>query len=161
MHWMTQLGNKMDYKIVPKETMSIIGSNSKNTPGELYTVDIRYKITDAVQRRSKRLVDIITALFLWLIFPIAFLFIAKKFSFLKNIFCVLWGQKTWVGYAETDTATNNLPKLRKGILTPLAGFDSEQLDGMTIQRLNFFYARDYDWTKDVELIWKGFRELGN
>jgi len=54
-----------------------------------------------------------------------------------------------------------LPKLRKGILTPLAGFDSEQLDGMTIQRLNFFYARDYDWTKDVELIWKGFRELGN
>jgi len=26
MHWMTQLGNKMDYKIVPKETMSIIGS---------------------------------------------------------------------------------------------------------------------------------------
>ncbi len=160
MHWMTQLGNKMDYKIVPKETMSIIGSNSKNTPGELYTVDIRYKITDAVQKRSKRLVDIIVALLLWIFYPIAFLFIEKKFSFLKNIFRVLFGQKTWVGYAAT-TQTTDLPTLRNGILSPLAGFDNKQLDTATIHRLNFFYARDYDWAKDVELIWKGFKQLGN
>ncbi len=161
MHWMTQLGNKMDYKIVPKETMSIIGSNSKNTPGELYTVDIRYKITDAVQRRSKRLVDIVIALILWILYPIVFLFIEQQFSFLKNIFRVLVGQKTWVGYAKTNTAVNDLPKLRTGVLTPLAGFHSDQLDIPTIQRLNFFYARDYDWTKDIELIWKGFKQLGN
>lgn len=161
MHWMTQLGNKMDYKIVPKETMSIIGSNSKNTPGELYTVDIRYKITDAVQRRSKRLVDIMTALILGFLFPLAFLLVRAKFSFLKNIFKVLLGQKTWVGYFETDNLTNDLPKIKNGVLNPLAGFASEKLDTSTTQRLNFFYARDYDWAKDLELIWKGFKDLGN
>jgi len=160
MHWMTQLGNKMEYKIVPKETMSIIGSNSKNTPGELYTVDIRYKIADTVQQRSKRLVDIITALVLWVAYPIVFLFVHHKFAFLKNVFKVLMGQKTWVGYYKTDEQTNDLPKIRNGILSPLAGFDSEKLDSATIQRLNFFYARDYDWTRDLELIWKGVRELG-
>ncbi len=160
MHWMTQLGNKIAYKIVPKETMSIIGSNSKNTPGELYTVDIRYNITDAVQRRSKRLVDLITAIILALSYPIALLFVEAKFSFLKNIFKVLLGEKTWVGYFKTSPK-NGLPKLRNGILSPLAGFASNQLDDSTIQRLNFFYARDYDWIKDLEIIWKGFKYLGS
>jgi len=161
MHWMTQLGNKMDYKIVPKETMSIIGSNSKNTPGELYTVDIRYKIADTVQQRSKRLVDIIMALILWVTYPIVFLFVNNKFTFLKNVFKVFIGEKTWVGYFKTDEKTNDLPKIRDGILSPLAGFGSKKLATSTIQRLNFFYARDYDWTRDLELIWKGFRDLGN
>ncbi len=160
MHWMTQLGNKIGYKIVPPETMSIIGSNSKNTPGELYTVDIRYKISDTVQRRSKRLLDIVLAILFWIGYPIAFLFIQNKLSFLKNIFKVLIGQKTWVGYADLKESSKDLPTIRKGILSPLAGFESEQLDDATIQRLNFFYARDYDWTKDLELIWKGFRDLG-
>ncbi len=161
MHWMTQLGNKIGYKIVPKETMSIIGSNSKNTPGELYTVDIRYKISDAVQRRSKRLVDIIVALILGLSYPLLFLFLNHKFSFLKNIFSVLLGQKTWVGYFKIKEENNDLPKIRNGVLSPIAGLNNEKLDNPTIQRLNFFYARDYDWGKDLELIWKGFKNLGD
>lgn len=160
MHWMTQLGNGVEYRIVPKETMSIIGSNSKNTPGELYTVDIRYKITDAVQRRSKRLTDILIALILGFTYPIVFLFVQTKFSFLKNIFSVLLGQKTWVGYFNNNQI-NDLPTIRVGVLSPITHFIDNQLDEVTIQRLNFFYARDYDWTKDLEIIWKGFRYLGN
>jgi len=32
--WMTQLGSDLEYKIVPEESISIIGSNSKDAPGE-------------------------------------------------------------------------------------------------------------------------------
>ena len=160
MHWMTQLGNKIAYRIVPKETASIIGSNSKNTPGELYTVDIRYKITDTVQRRSKRLVDMVCAFLLWLTYPIAFWFVKEKYSFLKNTVQVFLGRKSWVGYYTTNQIVSDLPKIRQGVLSPLDGFDYQNLETATIQRLNFLYARDYEWGKDLELIWKGFLYLG-
>ena len=65
-----------------------------------------------------------------------------------------------MGYFTTKEKNNNLPKIRNGVLTPLAGFKLQNFEESTIQRLNFFYARDYDWTKDVELIWKGIRQLG-
>ena len=34
--WMTSLGPSIDYKILPQESFSIIGSSSKENPGELY-----------------------------------------------------------------------------------------------------------------------------
>ncbi|MEM1120441.1 MAG: glycosyltransferase [Bacteroidota bacterium] len=160
MSWMTKLGNKISYKIVPPATMSIIGSNSKNTPGELFTVDIRYQISEAVQQRSKRLLDVVVAFLLIIIYPIAILFVRQKWTFLKNIFQVTLGQKTWVGYAEIDENNEDLPPIRQGVLSPLEGFDPTQFDLITIRRLNFFYARDFDWAKDLALIWKGFRHLG-
>lgn len=161
MSWMTKLGNKISYKIVPPKTMSIIGSNSKNTPGELYTVDIRYKISDTVQRRSKRLLDILVAIFLLISFPITVFFVKNKLSFLKNIISVFVGQKTWVGYSNSQKNNNELPFIKSGVLHPFIAFADKNLDETTVQRLNFFYARDYDWTKDLELILQGFRDLGN
>lgn len=161
MHWMTQLGAKIDYRIVPKETMSIIGSNSKNAPGELYTVDIRYKIADTIQQRSKRLLDVVMSSILLITSPFLIFFIKKKGTFLKNIFQILLAQKTWVGYFGTKGTPIDLPKLRPNVLNPLVGFEKKGLDEATIQRLNFLYARDYYWTRDLELIWKGFRYLGN
>jgi GT2 family glycosyltransferase len=160
MFWMTQLGNKIAYKIVPNETMSIIGSNSKNTPGELYTIDIRYKIADTIQRRNKRLLDVLAAFILLLLSPILIFFVKKKFAFLKNIFLVIFGQKSWVGYFKLIQSNVDLPIIRTGVLSPLEGVDLSKLENLTIQRLNFFYARDYEWTKDLVLIWRGIEHLG-
>ncbi|MCB0574476.1 MAG: hypothetical protein KDC61_07910, partial [Saprospiraceae bacterium] len=49
--WMTRLGPSISYKIVPEESLSIIGSSSKDEPGELYTINIRYNIAQPGQRR--------------------------------------------------------------------------------------------------------------
>ncbi|MEM6317314.1 MAG: glycosyltransferase [Bacteroidota bacterium] len=160
MQWMTRLGNRIGYKIVPSETMSIIGSNSKNTPGELYTVAIRYRINDAVLRRSKRLLDITFALIFIVFSPFLFFFVKAKRNFLKNSWQVLVGKKTWVGYASLENPPRDLPKLRPNVLTPLDGFDYKNWEQKTVERLNFFYARDYEWTKDLELLLKGIRHLG-
>lgn len=158
LHWMSKLGKKITYKIIPESSMSIIGSNSKNEPGELYTMDVRYRIDDAVQRRSKRLLDVALGIILLLFSPIAVFFILEKLAFYQNIFGVFFAQKTWVGYSK---GVLSLPPIKKGILSPQDAFRDTQLDAFTIQRLNFFYARDYDWTRDIEIIWRGFRNLGN
>ncbi|MEM1123154.1 MAG: glycosyltransferase, partial [Bacteroidota bacterium] len=160
MQWMTRLGNRIGYKIVPQKTMSIIGSNSKNTPGELYTVDIRYRINDAVSSRSKRLLDIVLALIFLVLYPFLLFFVKAKGNFLKNSWQVLVGKKTWVGYASSKNPPQDLPKLRPNVLSPLDGFGYKNWEKTTIERLNFFYARDYEWTKDLELILKGIRHLG-
>ncbi len=161
MYWMTKLGNKINYKIVPQKTMSIIGSHSKNTPGELYTIDIRYKIADPTQRRSKRLLDRVLCLIFLFTSPIILFFIKNKLHFFKNVLDVFFGKKTWVGYVEGIDSSDSLPTVRPGVLIPLEGFDWQKFDSATIQRLHFLYARDYDWARDLEIIWKGFQNLGN
>jgi len=160
MQWMTRLGPRINYKIVPTESMSIIGSHSKNTPGELYTVAIQFQIASILQKRNKRLLDILVSLCLLLIGPFILFFIKEKTSFFINCFQVFFGKKTWVGYAATSSLTTDLPPLQAAVLSPLEGLDSNLLDATTIERLNFLYARDYDWRKDLSLIGKGWQYLG-
>ncbi len=160
MQWMTRIGPHVNYKIVPTESMSIIGSHSKNTPGELYTVAIQFQITSILQKRNKRLLDILVALVLLLIGPFMLFFLKEKTTFFINCFQVLFGKKTWVGYAAKSTLTTDLPILKPAVLNPLEGLSDNLLDDATIKRLNFLYARDYDWQKDLRLIGKGWRQLG-
>jgi GT2 family glycosyltransferase len=159
MQWMTNLGPSLEYKIVPEESLSIIGSSSKNTSGQLYTIDIQFNIAYHLNRRNKRLLDVILAVLLLCTFPIHLLFQKKRRRFLPNIFHVLIGKKSWVGYAAPQNF--NLPKLKPGILSPVSALALSKLDQPTIERLDFFYAKDYDLEKDLDILWKGYRELGS
>ncbi len=166
-NWMVTLGQQIDFKIIPEQSLSIIGSNSKNTAGDIYTVDIQLRISTPEQKRSKRLFDIFFSLFCLFTLPVT-IFIAKnKGGFLKNIFLVLIGKYTWVGYMQTDAKSRNgngqttLPALKKGVLTPLTPAAKQSADAQTIARINFIYARDYRVQQDIEIAFSGFRDLGN
>lgn len=167
MQWMTRLGTDLDYKIVPEESLSIIGSSSKNTAGELYTIDIRFRIADYMNRRNKRMLDIMLSLLFILLFIPFLIFVKNKIGFAGNIFNVLFGNKSWVGYILNNNNTNehktleNLPNIRPGILSPLDALKLDQLNDPTINRLNFLYAKDYEVSNDLDIIWKGIRNLGN
>ena len=154
---MLQCGNQIDYKIIPPNSESIIGSNSKNTSGDLYAADVELKITSPGNKRSKRLIDIFFACYLLLTFPAQFMII-RKGGFFRNAFLVLAGKKSWVGYFPAET--ERLPHIRPGILTPLDGFRQKELDPATIARLNVLYAKDYRPSNDVEIIMKSYRSLG-
>jgi GT2 family glycosyltransferase len=158
MRWMTRLGPQLEYKIVPDESASIIGSSSRNAPGELYTVDIQFNIATSMARRNKRLLDMLLALALLPLTPVALL-LTRKAGLLRNVFLVLAGQRTWVGYAQAGEGSGPLPALRKGVLSPLSGLRYPIADEPTIQRLNFFYAKDYRLSEDIDIIWRGFRLL--
>ncbi len=161
MKWMTMIGTNVDYKIVPKESLSIIGSSSKNSSGQLYTIDIRFGISDTRNKRNKRMLDLTIAIFLLILFPIGILGVNNKSGYFLNIFKVLAGKKTWVAYKQSNQSTvENLPVIKPGVLSPIDGLKVLNINEPTIQRLNFIYAKDYSAYNDIDIIWKGFKDLG-
>jgi GT2 family glycosyltransferase len=160
MEWMTRLGPGIDYKIVPQESLSIIGSSSKNSAGELYTIEIQFLIARHTNRRNKRLLDILLAFGLLISYPIQLVLVRNRYGLLKNISAVFSGEKSWVGYAGFPDLDSPLPKIRPGVLYPHDALQVAQLDRPTVKRLNFLYAKDYHLSNDLEIIWKAYRRLG-
>lgn len=158
---MAALGDKrVDYKIAPPESMSIIGSNSIDTAGDLYVIDIN-SVSKPVNKRNKRVFDFGTSLLLLLTFPVVMWAQKNPFGFVGNIFAVLFGVKSWVGYASSNDGNANLPKLRKGVLNPAEALPQEQRTEEISKRLNLLYAKDYKLANDFNVMRKAFRKLGS
>ncbi|TVR78435.1 MAG: glycosyltransferase [Chitinophagaceae bacterium] len=159
--WMESMGQEVDFKIVSPGNQSIVGSNSKNAAGDLYAVDINLSITQPSQKRNKRLMDTFLALFLLVFSPIVLLFLKEKSALWKNLFLIIGGKLSFVGYIkETDSTTSNLPNIKSGVLSPADTYQALNLDKVNIKRLNLLYARDYKVYNDIEIIRKGFSKIG-
>lgn len=154
-------GLDISVKIAPEDSISIIGSNSINTAGDLYTLDLN-TITKPNNQRYKWLIDKILAVLFFVTYIISFLFVKNKLYFLINIFKVLIGAKSWVGfYQATKTITSGLPKLKKGVLTPVDTVKSnKEISCKVKNNLNVSYAKNYQITTDLFIIFKGFKYLG-
>lgn len=149
--------SNVDYKIAPEDSLSIIGSNSINTRGDLYTVDIK-AIDTVANRRNKRLLDVILSGFsilFWL--PLA-LVVKHPVRFLKDAILVLFGRRTWVGYCDATDDTQKLPKIRRGVYTPSTPIEKlgTLTDAEFKNQMNLLYARDYTVWKDAEIFFKSF-----
>lgn len=156
---MSQLSKlQVEFKIVPPESLSIIGSNSISTTGDLYVIEIN-SITRVNNLRNKRLLDVVSTVILLTISPVLLIFMKRPHGFLWNILRVLSGNRTWVGYSNFP-APQNLPPIRKGILNPTDALNFDIPDTETAIRLNMLYARDYRLSSDINIILKGFRNLG-
>ncbi len=160
MKWMTRLGTDLEYKIVPEESMSIIGSSSKNASGELYTIDIQFGIVNSMNRRNKRFIDFSLALLFLISLPVCIWLIKQKGNFVMNLFQIIMGKKSLVGYTKSAELVENLPKIKPGVLSPLDALKLKKVSDSTIRHLNFLYAKDYSTSNDLDIIWKGFRNLG-
>ncbi|HPI54859.1 MAG TPA: glycosyltransferase, partial [Chitinophagaceae bacterium] len=97
---MQDCGPTVQYKIHGMGTDSIIGSNSKNTAGDLYSTELIYQITTAHAKRNKRLVDMVASILFLLVSPILFWFSKKKSTYFLHHLLVLEGDKTYVGYTD-------------------------------------------------------------
>ncbi|MCD6658657.1 MAG: glycosyltransferase family 2 protein [Lentimicrobium sp.] len=156
---MSQLSKlQVEFKIVPPESLSIIGSNSISTTGDLYVIEIN-SITRVNNLRNKRLLDVVLSILLMAFSPLLFIFMKRPHGFIWNILRVLSGNRTWVGYSKFS-APQNLPPVRKGILNPTDALNFNIPDTETAIRLNMLYARDYRLSSDINIILKGFRNLG-
>lgn len=143
----------IDYKIAPPDSSSVIGSNSIDTAGDMYTVDFS-AISKPDNRRNKRLFDALVAIFIILFSPLLVLF-AKQFGFVfSKAFGVLCGKYTWVGYAKAEGVDlSGLPKLRQGVFPPLKKRDSKDINPDTIERLNILYAKNYSISADMVVLY--------
>jgi len=158
---MSELKNEqVDYKIAPPESLSIIGSNSINTSGDLYVIDIN-AIIKKTNRRNKRMLDLLVSSSLLIFYPAAIFMVRKPIGLIRNIFSVFFGWKSWVGFGpHTEHESHRLPEIKQGVLNPLDAFKHTNMPVEAIARLDLLYARDYKLSNDLNIIIKGFRNLG-
>lgn len=140
----------VDYKIAPPESISIIGSNSINALGELYTPDLR-AINAPASRRNKRLFDIGISLSILVSAPVWFFIYRKTLPLLVSAMSVVVGRKTWIGYISSDNDVSGLPKIKKGV------FDLKRRNKNKIDRssdINLIYAKSYSVGIDFTILWQ-------
>jgi len=147
----------IEFKIAPPESLSIIGSSSIDTAGELYVIDIN-NVAKPENKRKKRLLDFFIAISLLLILPLAALFQKKPFGFMANVFKVLFGFCTWVGYGKT--VRKDLPALKPSVLTPAHAFHHKPTPDK-FNRALIDYSRSYKPENDLLIVLKSFRNLGS
>ena len=150
----------VDFKIAPEDSLSIIGSNSINTAGDLYTVNLN-AVTNVENKRNKRLLDLAACISVTVMLPLLVFLVNHPWGLIRNIFLVALSMRSWVGYIRDENYDKErLPHIRKGILNPLDAFGKDNISEEIKQRLNYIYARDYSTNSDLNIIVKGFRNLG-
>ena len=154
----TLVSADVDFKIAPPESLSIIGSNSIDTAGDLYIIDVN-SIGKPKNKRNKRLFDILSSILIIAFSPLLVLIQDNKAGFVKNMFAVLFGFKSWVGYGNDKH--DHLPKLRPSALSPADAIKNIAINADTRNRLHLAYSKDYKIENDLNIVWKGIKKLGN
>ncbi|MBL7700938.1 MAG: glycosyltransferase [Ferruginibacter sp.] len=136
---------------------SIIGSDSKNTSGGFIALSKKYNIGMPLQRRNKRTIDISVSLLFILAVPVI-VFVKKKIAgFYNNVFAVLTGTKTWVGYANEN---KELPVIKPSVITSTALPKTlNDLPKGSLQKSDEWYAVGYTAITDLKKIARGFKYL--
>ena len=148
------------YKILPEDSQYIIGSSSKDTPGDYYTLDIALNLYQPRQARAKRLLDLLSSIGLLLLAPLLMWFQGSKRRYLRNCLAVLVGTRTWVGLrymAASAASARAVP----AVLSPAdAAVSATPLNEVTLRRLELLYAKDYEPSMDLSVLWRCWRRLG-
>lgn len=157
--WMSRLdSSKVDFKIAQPDSIYLIGSNSIETAGDLYILNIN-SISKPENIRIKRTFDILSSSFLLVTSPLLIWYTDNKTVFLKNCIKVLFAKNTMIGYFTSDDHSNVLlPKLKPGILHPQDGLSA--LEPSVSDKLNLLYARDYSIRKDLSILMKSWKKIG-
>ena len=133
-----------DFKIASPDSISVVGSNSVNTAGELYQVQLNL-INSEENKRNKRMLDVLVSLLILLLFPISWSIQKEKQSFFRNLFRVLGNRLSLVGYNQKKEKSVHLAKIKAGILFPFN---------------NINYAKNYSTLMDLSIIYQQFRNIG-
>lgn len=157
---MTSIGKRnIDFKIAQPQTTFIIGSNSIDSKGDFYSMKLN-SINRPGNLRSKRLFDILLSSIFIIFSPIFIWLYSSKMRYLKNVFSVMLGQKSFVGYHFSnieEAEVQFLPNLKKGVLTPLSGIENVNKD--MIDQVNILYAKEYSVLNDLAILLKKWRFL--
>lgn len=148
----------IEFKIAQPNTSYLIGSNSIDNSGDFYALNFS-ALSKPENIRSKRLFDFFFSIILLLLSPILLVIIKFKVKFISNLFRILSGKKSFVGYLnQSDGTKTNLPKIKPGILEPFSA--SEELTTDKKEELNLLYAKEYSFIFDFEVLVRKWKLLG-
>jgi GT2 family glycosyltransferase len=155
---MTLANERVQYKIAPPESLSIIGSHSINTPGDVYLIDFE-SITKPSNRRVKRLFDFLSALSLLVFYPVLLFAVKNPGQAFLNILNVLSGKYSWVGFHPSPDKPR-LPSIRPGILFPSDALGGEDIPQDTKDSLNLMYVKNYSVFTDTGILMRSLPKIG-
>ena len=139
------------YKILPEDSQYIIGSSSKDAPGDYYTLNIALNLNEPQKARAKRLLDVFVSAGLLLLSPLLIWTQARKAGFLRNCGAVLLGRRTWVGLRYSPGPARR----QSAVLSPAdAANSATPLNDVTRRRLELLYAKDYEPGMDLRVLWR-------
>lgn len=156
-HWMSVISStNIDFKIAQPDSLYLIGSNSIDSAGDLYILNIN-SISTKSNIRNKRTFDFITSIGLLIITPLLIFTFKNKRKFISNVLSVLVGKLSIVGYHYLNNSEHNLPKIKNGILSPAD--KTNLIDETMFDKLNLIYARDYNISKDFVILKNAWKKL--
>lgn len=144
--------SEVNFKIVPEDSQFVIGSNNKNDTGELFTIDVKFSITEPQVKRKKRLLDIGVCFLTGLMAPLLVMKNGGR-TLLSGWLPVFVGKKTWVSY-QNRPGSENLPAIKPGVLYPAMAYTNSAMEA----DINLAYARDYDISRDLRVLWKALSD---
>lgn len=159
-NWMSKIrSSDLEFKIAQPDSVYLIGSNSVDTAGDLYVLEID-KIAKTRNKRNKRTFDVLFGVLLLLFSPFIIWFYRCKKQFYKNLFGVVFGQFSLVGYhLEASSETTDLPRIKTGVLKPVDNGNNLKEDKELLYKLNLIYARDYSILKDFQILVNNWSKL--
>lgn len=156
---MLQENPQIELKIAPPESAFIIGSQSINTSGEILSINTINTFLKEESRNSKRIFDILSSIAILLLSPLLILINKNKVSFISNIFKVLFGTKTWVGFSPIEEHNSIIQTIKPSILNIGMPYQNKNKQHDFFETLNLSYAKKYDFTTDLSIIWQEKRKL--
>jgi len=151
-------GRDIEFKIASPSGISLIGSSSVDTSGELYTLDFN-SLTNSVNRRNKRVLDFIMAVLFLIFAPFYILAYRKIGCYFQNLYKLFMGKISMVGYYNHNQPSDALPHTKPGIISPADGRERKPTSPEAIEKLNLAYARDYKIGRDLMLIFKNIHKF--
>ncbi len=161
MHSMMNIDKNVSFKIGGDDSLSIIGSNSKNSQGDFYSLDMNYNLTDQTSLRFKRIFDILFSLLSIVLLPVLVVFTGFKYYIINNICSVLLGKKTWIGYGGEKSDFVFLPIIPQGVIKfPLLDRVLHYQDDH-FKKKNIIYAKEYSFFLDLRIYFTHVSKLAN
>ncbi len=156
--WMNAIGQMdMVYKIVPRDANFIIGSNSKDSSGELFSEEVELNLGQAHTKRKKRIFDLTASMIILFLSPLLIWIQKSPKKFVRDIASVLSGSKTWIGYATENDAS--LPPIKPGILNTACDLSIHEVSTEILKKIDYLYAKNYRIEKDLQLLLSHFKSL--
>jgi len=146
------LGKQTEYKIINPGSDVIIGSNSKNTAGDIYADETAYALSNPLTLRKKRLMDFSVAVLSLLLFPVMIITIRNAGTYFSSCIEVLKGKKTWIGYCGTSNDFEALPKIPQAVFA-IDKAKNTNAENRALE-LNKLYAKRYKVSDDLLLLMK-------
>jgi len=158
---MIQENPQIELKIAPPESTFIIGSQSINTSGEILSIHTTNTFLKEESRNNKRFFDVIISLVILLLSPFLVFLQKSAKNFLRNLLQVFIGQKTWVGFSPMDDHQSLSESIQPSVLHLGMSYKGQNKPKDFFENLNLGYAKKYDPTQDISIIWQLRNKLDN